>query len=349
MKNVDSLISRYIDYGTFPGGVLLVGTDREVLLEKAYGYRAVYPVKEENSIDTIYDLASLTKVVATTPAIMKLLEEGEIRLWDPVKRFLPEFSTNSKHNIRVFHLLTHTSGLPAYSNAWRYAKDPLELRREILKTEISYQTGTSIVYSCLNFILLKYIVEEVTGVSFEKFVREHIFTPLGMDDTDFLPRDISRVAPTCEREGKILRGEPDDELAYYQGGISGNAGLFSTAQDLYKYARSYVNPDYHIFSTYTIELFTKEHVSFGEEKKGLGWMVKSVSSSCGDLFSEGSFGHTGYTGTSLWIDPVKKLIVVFLSNRTHLSRKTDGYDKTSEMIIEFRPRLHNLIVASIFK
>ncbi|MBC7320121.1 serine hydrolase [bacterium] len=349
MKDIDSLVSKYIDYGAFPGGVLLVGTDKEILLKKAYGYRAIYPEKEENSTDTIYDLASLTKVVATTPAIMKLLEEGEIRLWDPVKRFLPEFSTNSKYNIRVFHLLTHTSGLPPYSNAWRYTKDPLELKKEILKTELSYQVGTNVVYSCLNFILLKYIVEKITEVSFEKFVKECIFTPLEMNDTDFLPKDISRVAPTCKREDKILRGEPDDELAYYQGGISGNAGLFSTVQDLYKYARSYINPNYYIFSPYTIELFTKEHVSFGEEKKGLGWMVKSINSSCGDLFSEKSFGHTGFTGTSLWIDPVKKLIVIFLANRTHLSREVGEYDKTSELIIEFRPRLHNLIVASIFK
>ncbi len=349
MRGIDSLISKYMDYGTFPGGVLLVGVDKDIVLEKAYGYKSLYPAKEENSTDTIYDLASLTKVVATTPAIMKLLEEGEVRLWDPVKRFLPEFSTGEKQNIRIFHLLTHTSGLPPYSNAWRYTKNPIELKEELLKIELSYQTGTNIVYSCLNFILLRYIIEKITDLPFDRFVREAIFTSLGMNDTSFLPKDISRVAPTCERDGKILRGEPDDELAYYQGGISGNAGLFSTAKDLYIYARSYINPDYYIFSPYTIELFTKEHVSFGEEKKGLGWMIKSLNSSCGDLFSEKSFGHTGFTGTSLWIDPVKKLIVIFLSNRTHLSRKVGEYDKTSEMIIEFRPRLHNLIVASIFK
>lgn len=349
MKDIDSLISRYIDSGTFPGGVLLVGTDRDIIVEKAYGHRAFYPVKEENSVDTIYDLASLTKVVATTPAIMKLLEEGEIRLWDPVKRFLPEFSTGEKQNIRIFHLLTHTSGLPPYSNAWKYAKDPLELKKELLKTELSYKTGTNIIYSCLNFIFLRYVVERITELPFDRFVKEVIFIPLGMNDTSFLPKDSSKVAPTCERDGKILRGEPDDELAYYQGGISGNAGLFSTAQDLYRYARSYINPDYYIFSPYTIELFVKEHVSSDEEKKGLGWMIKSINSSCGDLFSEKSFGHTGFTGTSLWIDPLKKLVVIFLSNRTHLSRKVGEYDKTSELIIEFRPRLHNLIVASIFR
>jgi len=347
MKDIDSLISKYMDYGTFPGGVLLVGTDRDVLLEKTYGYRAVYPEKEMNSIDTIYDLASLTKVVATTPAIMRLLEGGEIRLWDPVKRFLPEFSTGLKQEVRIFHLLTHTSGLPPYSNAWRYAKDSAELKEELLKTDLSYKTGTNTVYSCLNFIFLGYIIEKITLSSLDKFVKGHIFTPLGMEDTDFLPKDISKVAPTCKRDGKILRGEPDDELAYYQGGVSGNAGLFSTAQDLYKYARSYINPEYSIFSPYTIELFTKEHVSFGEEKKGLGWMIKSINSSCGDLFSEKSFGHTGYTGTSLWIDPVKRLIVIFLSNRTHLSRKVGALDESAERIIEFRPRLHNVIVTSM--
>ncbi|MGC8970707.1 MAG: serine hydrolase domain-containing protein [bacterium] len=347
MESTDNLISRYVDYGTFPGSVLLVGTDKEVLLEKAYGYRTVYPEKEINTIDTIYDLASLTKVIATTPAIMRLLELGEIRLWDPVKRFLPEFSVGPKQEVRIFHLLTHTSGLPPYSNAWRYTNSPSELKEELLKTELSYQTGTNTVYSCLNFIFLGYIVEKVTQSSLDKFVKEHIFIPLGMKDTDFLPKDISRVAPTCKRDGKILRGEPDDELSYYQGGVSGNAGLFSTAQDLYKYARSYINPEYCIFSPFTIELFTKEHISFGEERRGLGWVIKSINSSCGDLFSEKSFGHTGYTGTSLWIDPIKKLIVVFLSNRTHLSRKVGSLDESTERIIEFRPRLHNVIVASM--
>jgi CubicO group peptidase (beta-lactamase class C family) len=346
---IDRLISRYMDYGTFPGGVLLVGTDKEVILEKAYGYRAIYPEREENATDTVYDLASLTKVVATTPAIMRLLEWGEIRLWDPVKRFLPEFSTGLKEDVRVFHLLTHTSGLPPYSNAWRYTQNSIELKEELLKTELAYKTGTNIVYSCLNFIFLGYIVERITQKSLDRFVREQIFTPLKMVDTSYLPEDASKVAPTCERDGKILRGEPDDELAYYQGGVSGNAGLFSTARDLYKYARSLINPEYYIFSPYTVEAFTKEYVSYGEEKKGLGWMIKSINSSCGDLFSERSFGHTGYTGTSLWIDPVKRLIVIFLCNRTHLSRKVGIKDESSERIIEFRPRLHNVIVASMYR
>ncbi len=344
MRRIDELVEKYIENKTFPGGVLLVGNDKEIFFKKAYGYRALFPEREENSLDTIYDLASLTKVVATTPAIMKLLEDGEIRLWDSVGKFLKEFSNEEKSKIKIFHLLTHTSGFPPYSNAWKYTKNPEELKEELLKTELSYKTGENYVYSCLNFIFLKYIVEEITNISFEKYVKENIFDPLNMRDTMFLPKDEKRVAPTSQRDEKILRGEPDDELAYYQGGISGNAGLFSTAEDLYRYARSLINKEYMIFSPYTIELFTKEHISFGEEKRGLGWMIKSISSSCGDLFSEKSFGHTGYTGTSLWIDPLKKIIVIFLSNRTHISR-----EKNLEQMIEFRPRLHNLIVKYFFK
>lgn len=355
MNKIDSLIKKYMDQGVFPGGVLLVGNDRDVLMEKAYGYRAVFPEKEENSTDTIYDLASLTKVCATTPAVMKLLEDGEVRLWDTVARFLPEFSYGKKRDIRVYHLLTHTSGLPPYSNAWRYCKSTEELREELLKIDLVYETGKDTVYSCLNFIFLRYIIEEIIQSPIEEYLRENIYKPLGMNDTCYLPKEIKRVAPTCEREGKILRGEPDDELAYYQGGISGNAGLFSTAMDLYRYARSLINPEYSIFSPYTIEVFTKEHISFRDEKRGLGWMIKSVSSSCGDLFSDKSFGHTGYTGTSLWVDPERKVIVIFLSNRTHLSRKVTYLpDKsitapgdTGEKMIEFRPRLHNIIMASL--
>ncbi len=339
MKKIDELIEKYIENKTFPGGVLLVGNGKEILFEKAYGYRTLFPKREENSLDTIYDLASLTKVIATTPAIMKLLEDGEIRLWDSVGKFLKEFSDEEKSKIKIFHFLTHTSGLPPYPNAWKYTKNPEELEEELLKTKLSYKTGENCVYSCLNFIFLKYIVERITNTSFEKYVKENLFDPLNMKNTMFLPKDDKRVAPTSERDGKILRGEPDDELAYYQGGVSGNAGLFSTVEDLYKYARSLINQDSMIFSPYTIELFTKEHISLEEEKGGLGWMIKSISSSCGDLFSEKSFGHTGYTGTSLWIDPFKKLIVIFLSNRTHISR-----EKNLEQMIEFRPRLHNLIV-----
>jgi CubicO group peptidase (beta-lactamase class C family) len=358
MRKIDKLIENYIEKGTFPGGVLLVGNEKEIIIEKAYGYKALFPEKEENSVDTIYDLASLTKVVAVTPSIMKLLEEGEIRLWDSVGKFLKEFSAGLKERVKIFNLLTHTSGLPPYSNAWKYAKNPEELKEELLKTELLYTPGNDCIYSCLNFIFLKYIVEKITGISFDKFVKENIYDPLDMKDTGFLPQNKERVAPTCKRDGKILRGEPDDELAYYQGGISGNAGLFSTARDLYKYARSYINEDYMIFSPYTIELFTREHVSFKDEKRGLGWMIKTVSSSCGDLFSEKSFGHTGYTGTSLWIDPIKKLIVVFLSNRTHIARNviylpdrniTLSEGNNLEQMTEFRPRLHNLIVANYFR
>lgn len=358
MKKIDELIEKYIENKTFPGGVLLIGNDKEIIFEKAYGYRALFPEKEENSEDTIYDLASLTKVTATVPAIMKLLENGELGLWDSAGKFLKEFSVGEKLEIKIFHLLTHTSGLPPYSNAWKYAKNPEELKEEILKIGLLYKTGENCIYSCLNFIILRYIVEKITDTPFEKYLKENIFDPLGMKDTSFLPKNKNRIAPTCERNGKILRGEPDDELAYYQGGISGNAGLFSTAEDLYKYARSLINKDYMIFSPYIIELFTKEHVSFGDEKRGLGWMIKGRSSSCGDLFSEKGFGHTGYTGTSIWIDPLKKLIVIFLSNRTHISRRviylpdrniTPSEENNLERMIEFRPRLHNLIIATLFR
>ncbi len=344
MNRLDEIFQDAISDGTFPGGVLLVGDHERVRFEKSYGTLSK-DSKEDVSIDTVYDVASMTKVVATTPAIMKLIEDGKLRLYDPVKLFVDGFETDEKREIRIFHLLTHTSGLPPYSEGWKYARDR-ELLKIINSTVPINPIGTKYVYSCLNFITLMEVVENITSRKFDDFVMSEIFNPLEMVYTTFKPPKNWKIAPTSEREGRILRGEVDDELAYYLGGVSGNAGLFSNARDLYNYAKMYLNSGKHgdrkIFAKETIDTFTRETFNDGQNRRALGWDMKGLACSCGDLMTNKAFGHTGFTGTSIWIDPETDVIVILLTNRVNISRR-ENQDK----IIRFRPLIHNYIVANM--
>ncbi|WP_456400313.1 serine hydrolase domain-containing protein [Mesoaciditoga sp.] len=346
MKRLDELFKEAVDDGIFPGAVLLVGNSKKIIFQKAYGYRSVKPRKEKNDVTTIYDLASMTKVIATTPAIMKVVEEGKISLYDRVRFFVEGFDTQEKQDIRVWHLLTHTSGLPPYSNAWKRKNGRKELLDAINLTKLENPVGKKYVYSCLNFITLMEIVERVISKSFDDFLKEQVFAPLEMKHTSFTPSKkwLPQIAPTSKRNGKILRGEVDDELAYYLGGVSGNAGLFSTAEDIYKYAKMLLNKGKYkgkkIFSEATISAFTAESFSNGTIRRALGWDMKSYASSCGDLMSEKAYGHTGFTGTSIWIDPIYDVVVILLTNRVNISRR-----KNLEKIIEFRPRLQNYVLS----
>ncbi|PMP71154.1 MAG: serine hydrolase [Mesoaciditoga sp.] len=343
MKRLDEIFDEAIKNGTFPGGVLLVGDHEKVIFEKAYGTLSK-DSKERVSNDTIYDLASMTKVVATTPAIMKLIEDGNLRLYDPVSLFLDEFKTEEKREIRIFHLLTHTSGLPSYSEGWKYAKGK-DLMKVINSTTLINPVGAKYLYSCLNFITLMEVVEKISGRRFDEFTKSEIFIPLGMVYTAFKPPKKWKMAPTSEREGRILCGDVDDELAYYLGGVSGNAGLFSNVSDLYNYAKMYLNHGMHgdqkIFSKETIDAFTCEAFNDDQNRRALGWDMKGLACSCGDLMTEYAFGHTGFTGTSIWIDPQIDITVILLTNRVNISRR-----ENQEKIIRFRPLLHNYIVAN---
>ena len=348
MKTLDDFFEKEIESGTFPGAVLLVGDSKEIIFQRAYGYRSLKPKREKNDIGTIYDVASMTKVIATTSAIMRLVESGEIRLYDPVHLFIDGFNTEKKRDVRIWHLLTHTSGLPAYSDAWKHTKGREELLKSINNIELSNHVGEKFVYSCLNFITLMEIVENVTQKSFDEFVKHEIFSPLKMEKTTFNPPKtwITEIAPTSERDGDLLRGKVDDELAYYLGGVSGNAGLFSTAEDIYKFASMLMNKGVYngerIFSEMTVTTFTKEAFSDGTVRRALGWDMKTLMCSCGDLMSDKSYGHTGFTGTSVWIDPMNDVVIVLLTNRVHISRW-----ENQEKIIRFRPRLHNYVLSHL--
>lgn len=346
MKRLDEIFENAIGNGTFPGAVLLVGNSHKVTINKSYGYRSLKPSREKNDINTVYDIASMTKVIATTSAIMKLIEAGEIRLYDPVNRFVKGFEVTPKNEIRIWHLLTHTSGLPPYSDAWRYANGKIELLSYINNTNLVNGIGKKFVYSCLNFIILMEVIEKVASEKFDIFVKHEVFDPIGMIHTVFNPPVdwIPFTAPTSQREGKWLRGKVDDELAYYLGGVSGNAGLFSTSEDLYKFAKVFMNKGNlngkRIFSQATVNTFTAEAFKDANGHRTLGWDMKSFAPSCGDLMSDKSYGHTGFTGTSMWIDPIYDVVVILLTNRVHVSRR-----ENQEEIIRFRPLIHNYIMA----
>jgi uncharacterized protein YbbC (DUF1343 family)/CubicO group peptidase (beta-lactamase class C family) len=316
---LDASAEQAIREGLIPGAVVIVGHAGKIVHRKAYGARALVPAREAATLDTIYDVASLTKVVATTPAIMKLYEQGKIKLDDPVTAYLPEFQSG-KSAITIRHLMTHYSGLRPdldIDPAWSGYDTGI---RKALSDKPAGPPGVQFVYSDINFELLGEIVRRVSGQPLDQFAREQIFEPLGMRDTTFNPTLTARIAPTelDAATGKPWRGVVHDPTARYMGGVAGHAGVFSTADDLARYAQAML--DMRFFSPATVALFTSpasppDHPIL----RGLGWDIDSpYSSNRGDLFPRGvSYGHTGFTGPALWIDPVSKSFVVIMTNRVH--------------------------------
>ncbi|HHY34563.1 MAG TPA: N-acetylmuramic acid 6-phosphate etherase [Firmicutes bacterium] len=333
--------------GEIPGAVCAVVRQGKVVGPRAFGLAVRTPVRMPVTPATVFDLASLTKVVATLPSILVLMEMGKLRLDDRVSLFLPDFGANGKESITIRHLLTHTSGLPAHVKFYEMGLDRAGIVRKICEMEAS-SPGEHVVYSDLGFIILGEIVERITGKRLDEFARENIWRPLGMNDTCFLPGESSRhrIAATEYRTDlkKLMWGEVHDENAYAMGGIAGHAGLFSTITDLARYALMWLGEGefgpVRVLSRNTVRLATKEHVN-KEDRRGLGWALKSRAfSSGGDLLSDASYGHTGFTGTSLWCDPETRTGIILLTNRVHAGR--DG-----TAIIELRPRFANAVAAAI--
>ncbi|HIM50758.1 MAG TPA: DUF1343 domain-containing protein [Acidobacteria bacterium] len=332
---LDTLVEDAIRDGRLPGAVVVVGHAGEIVYERAFGARAVDGPPEAMTPDTIFDLASLTKVVATTTSVMILVEEGRLRLRDRVATYLPEFSSHGKDRITIEHLLTHVSGLRPDL--------PLEEVFEGADTAIARAAdevpeagpGERFVYSDINFFVLGEIVRRVTGQTLDQFARDRIFRPLGMRDTGFNPPASlrPRIAPTepcaplawpCGGDGAVmLRGRVHDPTARRMGGVAGHAGLFSTAGDLARFCRMLLGAgtldDVRILAPLTVARMTRVSTPPQmADRRGLGWDLDSrFSSNRGDLFSFGSYGHTGFTGTSLWLDPASDTFVVFLSSRLH--------------------------------
>ena len=318
---LDASTEQAIRDGLIPGAVIVLGHEGKIVHRKAYGSRALVPAREAATLDTIYDIASLTKVVATTPAIMKLYESGKIKLDDPVTAYLPEFQ-RGKSNITIRNLMTHYSGLrpdldidPAWSGY------ETGIRRALIDKPAG-PPGEKFVYSDINFELLGEIVRRISGKPLDEFARSDVFEPLGMRDTMFKPPAslTARIAPTeiDASTGKPLRGVVHDPTARYMGGVAGHAGVFSTADDVARYAQMLL--DRKFFAPATVELFTSPAGPSDQTiLRGFGWDIDSpYSSNRGDIFPRGlSYGHTGFTGPALWIDPASKSFVVIMTNRVH--------------------------------
>lgn len=330
LDRIDSVVKQAIDHGDLPGAVVLVLHRGEVVFHRAYGLRSKQPAETPMKPDTPFDLASLTKPIATATSLLILVERGKLRISDPVAQYLPEFGQNGKEKVTVEQLLTHTGGLVADNNLADYQNGKEKALERVWQLKPSYEPGTRFVYSDVGFIVLGQLVERVSGQSLDKFAQENIFTPLGMRSTGFLPPAAlaEKAAPTEKRDGHWMVGEVHDPRAYLLGGVAGHAGLFSTAEDLAIYARMILGGGSYqgkrVLSPETVRLMTTPHPVPGG-LRALGWDVQtSYSSNRGELFPAGrTFGHTGFTGTSIWIDPETETAVIFLSNRVHPEAKTN--------------------------
>ena len=303
--DLDATIGQAIRENKIPGATLLVGHNGQVVYRKAYGSRALLPAKEPMTIDTIFDIASLTKIVATTSAMMKLVEQGKVRIGDPVTAYLPEFQGGDSP-ITIRDLMTHFSGLrPDLDLVPVWSGYETGIRRALMDKPAN-PPDTKFVYSDINFILLGEIVHRVSGLPENEYVKQILFDPLGMKDSGYLPAAalLPRIAPTeMQPDGKILRGVVHDPTARYMGGVAGHAGVFSTAEDMGKFCQMILDGGDGLFSPAAIRAFTQPATPPDQPiVRGLGWDIQSPYSSVrGDLFPVGSsFGHTGFTGTSIW-------------------------------------------------
>jgi len=321
---IDGLVEELIVAEKMPGCVVCIGRRAGIVLLKAYGRRAVKPAPEAMTVDTVFDLASITKPVATATAIMRLVEEGKLRLSDPIATHIPEFAANGKEKLTVHDLLTHQSGLIADNAIEDYADGPAKAVERIWNLTPLHPAATKFIYSDVNFIVLGQLVERISGESVAAFAERATFEPLGMTETGYQPAEPlrTRAAPTEEREGRWMRGEVHDPRAWKLGGVAGHAGLFGTATDLARYATMMLRggelEGVRVLAPETIAVMTRGWPIPGGGFRGLGWDKRSpLSSNRGDLLTESAFGHGGFTGTALWIDPALDLYVIFLSNRVH--------------------------------
>ena len=321
-----AVLERGLADKAYPGAIAMVGDRHEVIAAVAVGHQDWAPSPKVDEY-TIWDLASLTKVIGTTTALMQLWADHRVDLDAPVQRYLPEFVGPHKELVTVRHLLTHSSGLPGWRPLYKEATSPAEALRLLYQTPLDTLPGVRMVYSDLGAMLLGKIVERVSGEPLDVYLRRHVFAPLGMTSTMFKPpkRLLPRIAPT-ERDpwrGRLVHGEVHDENAYFLGGVSGHAGLFSDAADLSRFARMYLQGGQldgaRIVTPVAIDTFTRVQDST-LSNRALGWEVPNGSNSAGHRMSNRAFGHTGFTGTSIWIDPARDLFVILLTNRVDPTR-----------------------------
>ncbi len=316
---LDGILKDAVQNQLAPGAVAIVGHNGKIVYRKAIGFRSSSH-REAMTVDTVFDLASLTKVVATTGCVMKLFEQGRIKLGEPVARYIPEFAQNGKQDITVRDLMTHYSGLPPDLELTPYWTGLEEGYRRANATRPDAPPGSQFRYSDINFIVLGEMVQRLTGGPLDRYAKEQIFRPLGMEHTTYLPPAEWRneIAPTevDPHTGQLLRGIVHDPTARQMGGVAGHAGVFSTADDLAKFAQALLDNDGKIWSPLTVEkMTTPQQPQTQSILRGLGWDIDSpYATNRGELLPVGSFGHTGFTGTSLWIDPTTKTYIILLTN-----------------------------------
>ena len=341
-----SLVEQGISKGYFPGAMAAVGHKGGVYKIEHYGNRCLIPEKLPLEGDTLFDMASLTKVVATNTLFMIFLDKGLVSVFDRVGQYVKYFKGEERENITIFNLLTHTAGLPAFGPLHKLCKDFEDAVRFISKEELVYRPGAKVVYSDYGFILLKYIVEKVGQDTLDNLCKKYVFEPLEMSNTCFNPKCSNIAATEIESEGgKPLIGICHDENGRFFNGVSGHAGLFSNIEDMTKFASMLINQGNYrgsqLISKATFKAMIENYTEGLEENRAWGWTVKGkILSSGGDIISPKAFGHTGFTGTSIWTDIEKDIYIVLLTNRVHPRRENMN-------IIRFRRLFHNAVLAAV--
>lgn len=337
-----SLVNGAIEKKYFPGAQVLVGNRKGILKSQCFGNRCIYPKTLPVNENTLFDLASLTKVVATNMVFMIFMEKGLISVYDKVNYYLDGFKGDSKENITLYNLLTHTAGFIPCEPLYKYCTNYESSINYICKHELEYEPGTRCIYSDFSYILLGYILEKIAGESLDSLSQKYIFDPLNMKFTTFNPKTENAAATEINKAtGKPFIGICHDENGRFFGGVSGHAGLFSNALDLSKFANMLINEGNEFISKAGFNTMIRNYTIGLGENRGYGWCVKGNSnSSGGDIISPEAFGHTGFTGTSMWVDVKNNIFTILLTNRVHPTRDNSN-------IIRFRRLFNNAVLASV--
>jgi CubicO group peptidase (beta-lactamase class C family) len=349
---LDSLsiyLNKAISDSAFPGCAISIGHRGKLILEQSFGHYTYDIHSSKVEVNSIFDLASLTKVVATTTTAMILYDQGRLNLDQKVIEIVPEFTGGEKDEVTIRHILTHTSGLPGWVRFYLDLEGKERIVQEICDTELINEPGTTYVYSDLGMILVQKILETIAQKPLDQLVRDYVTTPLNMNRTFYNPDSglIKQIVPTeiSEWHQKLVHGFVHDENTYVMGGVSGHAGLFSTVQDLSIFCQMYLNNGFYdnkrIIKAETINLFTSRQDIVEGSTRALGWDTRSEEHSmAGEYMSMSAFGHSGFTGTTVWIDPENQVFIVFLSNRVYPTRE-------NRKISGVRPIVHNYVMKSI--
>jgi serine-type D-Ala-D-Ala carboxypeptidase len=345
--SVRRILDRAARDSAFPGAIAVVGTRSRVITTYAVGHLDWAPSPTPD-MHTLWDLASLTKVIGLTSGVMQLVDRGLISLDAPVQQYLPAWTGRNKERVTIRHLLTHTSGLPAFKAYDEITHDPDSLAALMFGTQLDTLPGARMVYSDIGAYMMGRVLERITGETLDRYLHEHVFQPAGMTETMYKPPAslIPRIAPTefDPRRGGLVRGKVHDERAYYLGGVSAHAGIFSSAHDLTRFAQMYLNDGVidgvRILPSAQIAAFTTRQVA----DRALGWQKPDGANSAGHLMSPEAFGHTGFTGTSIWMDPTNDVFIILLSNRVDPTRANTRIGRVrvalADAVMSALPRAH---------